>query len=272
MTMDIDAILESQHAFFKSGTTLDPRWRSERLKELARALDKWEKPLCDALWADLHKSANEAFLTEIALVRSEISSAARSVRRWARREKVSTPIACMPSRSYIVKEPLGTALIVSPWNYPVQLLLNPLVGAIAAGCTAVLKPSPYVPNVSETIERMLSETFPKEYIAVVQGNREINRKLFSCRWDIIFFTGKCLLKYNGVFLYCGAFFPRFCCPVVQSPAEAKRKIGFLAFYNLVKRHLKNLFAAAKPIMPIAKPFNPCFLCKFCLLFSDYRKS
>lgn len=189
MTMDIDAILESQHAFFKSGTTLDPRWRSERLKELARALDKWEIPLCDALWADLHKSANEAFLTEIALVRSEISSAARSVRRWARREKVSTPIACMPARSYIVKEPLGTALIVSPWNYPVQLLLNPLVGAIAAGCTAVLKPSPYVPNVSETIERMLSETFPKEYIAVVQGNREINRKLFSCRWDIIFFTG-----------------------------------------------------------------------------------
>ena len=94
-----------------------------------------------------------------------------------------------PSRSYIVKEPLGNALIISPWNYPVQLLLNPLVGAISAGCTAVLKPSPYVPTVSQTIAEMIKETFGQEYIAVVQGHRDANTALLEQRWDIIFFTG-----------------------------------------------------------------------------------
>ena len=89
----------------------------------------------------------------------------------------------------MVKEPLGTALIVSPWNYPVQLLLNPLVGAISAGCTSVLKPSPYVPHVSTVIEMMVKDTFEEKYVAVVQGNREVNAKLFDCRWDLIFFTG-----------------------------------------------------------------------------------
>ena len=95
----------------------------------------------------------------------------------------------MPSRSRVVSEPLGTALIISPWNYPVQLLLNPLVGAISAGCTAILKPSPYVPNVSRVIEEMISETFDQRYIAVVQGNRDVNTALLDERFDIIFFTG-----------------------------------------------------------------------------------
>jgi aldehyde dehydrogenase (NAD+) len=89
----------------------------------------------------------------------------------------------------VVKEPLGTALIVSPWNYPVQLLLNPLVGAISSGCTAVLKPSPYVPTVSKVIEEMIKDTFEEKYIAVVQGNRDVNSILFEQRWDVIFFTG-----------------------------------------------------------------------------------
>ena len=109
--------------------------------------------------------------------------------KWARRKKAATPLKLFPARSYIVKEPLGNALIISPWNYPVQLLLNPLVGAISSGCTAVLKPSPYVPTVSKVIEDMISETFAQEYIAVVQGNRDVNTTLLEQRWDLIFFTG-----------------------------------------------------------------------------------
>ena len=119
----------------------------------------------------------------------EIRNHISHVRKWSRRRKASSPLKLFPSRSYVVKEPLGTALIVSPWNYPVQLLLNPLVGAISSGCTAVLKPSPYVPNVSRVIEEMIKDTFEERYIAVVQGNRDVNTILFEQRWDIIFFTG-----------------------------------------------------------------------------------
>lgn len=192
----IDCIVAAQKAFFKTGATLDPKWRKARLKALYTAMEKWDKALTDALWADLHKSYKEAYLTEISLVKAEIKNAAKHVGKWSRRERHATSMACMPARSYVVKEPLGTALIVSPWNYPVQLLLSPLVGAIAAGCTAVLKPSPYVPMVSKVIEQMIAETFPSEYVAVVQGNRDVNKKLFACRWDMIFFTGSPALAHD----------------------------------------------------------------------------
>lgn len=192
----IDSIVAAQKAFFKTGATLDPKWRKARLKEFLCAMNKWEKELTDALWQDLHKSYKEAYLTEIGLVKAEIKDAASHVRKWSARKMKKTALECMPALSYVVNEPLGTALIVSPWNYPVQLLLNPLVGAIAAGCTAVLKPSPYVPNVSRVIEAMIADTFRQEYIAVVQGNREVNKKLFSCRWDMIFFTGSPALAHD----------------------------------------------------------------------------
>ena len=159
------------------------------LIKLLDAMNRWEKELTDALWTDLHKSYEEAYLTEISIVKGEIKSHLRKVEGWARRKKAHTPIKLFPSRSYIVKEPLGNSLIISPWNYPVQLLLNPLVGAISSGCTAVLKPSPYVPNVSDIIEKMISETFDENYIAVVQGHRDVNAALLEQRWDLIFFTG-----------------------------------------------------------------------------------
>lgn len=192
----IDSIVAAQKAFFRSGETLDPKWRKARLKDFLAAMEKWEKPLTDALWTDLHKSYKEAYLTEIGLVKAEIKDAIKHVGRWSSRKLHKTALGCMPALSYVVNEPLGTALIVSPWNYPVQLLLNPLVGAIAAGCNAVLKPSPYVPNVSRVIETMIADTFKEEYIAVVQGNREVNKKLFSCRWDMIFFTGSPALAHD----------------------------------------------------------------------------
>ncbi|MBE6241469.1 MAG: aldehyde dehydrogenase [Bacteroidales bacterium] len=178
-----------QKGYFKTGVTLDVEFRRRMLEKLLHAIGKWESKLADALWTDLHKSYEEAYLTEISIVKGEIKNHMRHVRRWSKRRKAHSPLKLFPSRSYIVKEPLGTALIISPWNYPVQLLLNPLVGAISAGCTAVLKPSPYVPTVSQVIADMIADTFEDSYIAVIQGNRDVNRMLLEQRWDLIFFTG-----------------------------------------------------------------------------------
>ncbi len=185
----IQTIVESQREFFRNGNTLDYKFRRQQLKCLAKALEKWEKPLSEALWTDLHKSYEEAYLTEFSIVSGEIRNHLSHLKSWMKPKKSSTPLKMFPSQSYLVKEPLGNALIVSPWNYPVQLLLNPLVGAISSGCTAILKPSPYVPNVSKALQQMISEFFDEKYIAVVQGNRDVNKILFDTRFDIIFFTG-----------------------------------------------------------------------------------
>ena len=188
-TEKIQDIVSAQKKYFASGATLDIAFRKDMLRRLSEAMNKWEDRLCDALWSDLHKSYEEAYLTEISIVKAEIRSHIRNVSGWARKKRAHSPLKLFPSRSYITKEPLGCSLIISPWNYPVQLLLNPLVGAISSGCTAVLKPSPYVPAVSRTIEEMINETFDEKYIAVVQGNRNVNTALLDQRWDIIFFTG-----------------------------------------------------------------------------------
>lgn len=185
----INQIHEGQKSFFHLGTTLDIKFRKEMLKKLLAALDAWEDRIYYALWNDLHKSYEEAFLTEVSIVKAEIKKHIKHLGCWTKRRKASTPLKLFPSKSYIVKEPLGNALIIAPWNYPVQLLINPLVGAISAGCTAMLKPSPYVPNVSQVITEMIEETFDSNYIAIVQGNRDINTALLEKRWDIIFFTG-----------------------------------------------------------------------------------
>ena len=189
----IAAIAAAQKTFFRSGATLPETFRRGMLRRFEEALGTWEKPLCEALWTDLHKSYEEAYLTEISIIRGEIRNHLRHLRRWMRPERRSTPLKLFPASSRIVTEPLGTTLIVAPWNYPVQLLLNPLVGAISAGCTAVLKPSPYTPHVAEVIARMIGTAFPEEYIAVVQGNRDVNTLLFGMRWDLIFLTGSPVL-------------------------------------------------------------------------------
>lgn len=185
----IAAIVAAQRDFFRSGATLNRGFRKKQLHRLLEALEKWRKPILEALWHDLHKSEQEAVMTELSIVEGEIKNHLHNLKGWMKTERRSTPLKMMPSRSRIVSEPLGQSLIISPWNYPVQLLLNPLVGAISAGCTAVLKPSPYVPAVSLAIERMIAETFGEEYIAVVQGNRDVNSALLEHRYDIIFFTG-----------------------------------------------------------------------------------
>lgn len=185
----IKKIHTSQQEFFATRATYDIKFRKAMLKKLYAALIKWEKPLCEALYQDLHKSYEEAFLTEISIVLGEIKKHIKHVNSWSKKRYVKTPLKLFPSSTYLVQEPLGNSLIIAPWNYPVQLLLNPLVGAISAGCTAILKPSPYVENVSTVLEKMIKETFDESYIAVVQGNREVNSQLLDLKFDTIFFTG-----------------------------------------------------------------------------------
>ena len=112
----IEALNRAQKDFFATGVTLDPKWRKKQLKILLHAMEEWEKPLADALWTDLHKSYKEAYLTELALVKAELKHALKNVRKWSARECRATALSCMPARSYIVKEPLGTSLIIAPWN------------------------------------------------------------------------------------------------------------------------------------------------------------
>ncbi len=187
--MQIAATIESQRKFFASGQTLDTAFRKRMLRELDSALTKWEDRLYEALEKDLHKSREEAYMTEIGILRSEIDTHLRKLGSWTREKKVFPSPAVMPSSVRVVCEPLGNALIMAPWNYPVLLLLCPLVGAISSGCTAVLKTSPLVPEVSSVLCRMVSETFGSEYIAALSGHREVNAELLEQKFDIIFFTG-----------------------------------------------------------------------------------
>ena len=185
----IPSTVQKQRAYFLASHTLPISFRKRALHQLLQAVKQYEQQLAEALWQDLHKSYEEAYLTELSIIYGEIRNHLRHLSRWARPERKSSPLAIMPASSRIIKEPLGNTLIIAPWNYPVQLLLNPLIGAISAGCTAMLKPSPYVPNVSRVLTEMIRATFSEEYIAIVEGNRQVNQMLLAERWDMIFFTG-----------------------------------------------------------------------------------
>ena len=185
----IPQIIAAQRTYFRSHETLSIEFRLRMLQRLRDAIIKHEKSLTEALYLDLHKSYEEAYLTEISIVLGEIQNFLKHLKKWAAPSKKETPLKLKPAKSCIITEPLGLSLIMAPWNYPVQLLLNPLVGAIAAGCTAILKPSPYVPNVSEALAKLINECFDERYVAVVQGHRDVNSALLKERYDIIFFTG-----------------------------------------------------------------------------------
>lgn len=189
----ISQIITLQRDFFRSGATLDLKFRREMLHRLHNGLRRWEKQLAEALWSDLHKSYEEAYMTEFGILYGEINNHIKHLSSWAKPKCAGLSLKTFPSRSKIMSEPLGNTLIISPWNYPVQLLLNPLVGAISSGCTALLKPSPYTPNVAKVLEKMVADTFDEEYVGVVQGNREVNRYLLEQRFDLIFFTGSPVL-------------------------------------------------------------------------------
>lgn len=187
--MEIGEILEAQRTFFQSGATLPVSFRISMLRRLEAAVLKYEEEIAGALRADLGKSAFESYMCETGMVRSELHYMLRHVRRFAAEKRVPAPLAQFPSRSCGKPGPYGNVLIMSPWNYPFLLTLGPLIDAIAAGNTAVLKPSAYSPATAELIRRITEDCFPPEYVAVVTGGREENAALLQQKFDLIFFTG-----------------------------------------------------------------------------------
>ena len=187
--MNIDEILEQQRKFFRSGATLPVKFRINMLKKLRSAVNQYEAEIAEALKADLGKSDFEGFMCETGLVRSEISYMIRHVRRFARNHSVYTPLAQFASHSYQKPSPYGNVLIMSPWNYPFLLTIDPLADAIAAGNTAIVKPSAYSPATSAIIEKIIKECFAPEYVAVVTGGRKENASLLEKKFDLVFFTG-----------------------------------------------------------------------------------
>ena len=187
--MDFSQIVAKQRQYFNSGATKPVSARIAALKKLAAALEAWEPQFLDALRHDLGKSGFEGWVTEIGMVRGELKEAIRHVKQWSAPRRVPTPITQFPARSYVLREPYGVALIMAPWNYPVQLNLVPVVSALAAGCTVVLKPSAYAAATAEVLAKMLSATFPPELVTVVTGGRAENTALLEQHFDVIFFTG-----------------------------------------------------------------------------------
>lgn len=182
-------LIERQRAYYRMGETRDIEFRVTKLKQLRDAILSSEERIEAALWHDLHKSAYESYLTEISIALQELDDHIRHLRRWAKPHKAATPMQLFGSRSRIVCEPLGLVLIIAPWNYPVQLLMAPLIGALAAGNCVVLKPSPYTPHVSAVMADLVADVFAPEHVTVVQGGREINQELLAERFDYLFFTG-----------------------------------------------------------------------------------
>ncbi len=187
--MNIHEIVKAQREFFRTGATLPVSFRVEMLKKLRDAVDRHEDEIAKALAADLGKSAYESFMCEVGLVRSEISYMIRHTSRLAKERTVWTPLAQFASRSFQKPSPYGNTLIMSPWNYPVLLTLDPLADAIAAGNTAVVKPSAYAPATSALLAELIGSCFPEEYVAVVTGGRQENAALLDEKFDFVFFTG-----------------------------------------------------------------------------------
>ena len=187
--MNIEEILISQRAFFKTGKTLSLAFRIEQLKKLYAAVKKYEAEIADALMEDLGKSAFESYMCETGLALSEISYMIRHTKRFSKEKRVKTPLAQFASRSYKKPSPYGNVLIMSPWNYPFMLTIDPLADAISAGNTAVVKPSAYSPATSRIVEKIVSECFEPEYVAVVTGGRAENTELLNQKFDMVFFTG-----------------------------------------------------------------------------------
>ena len=182
-------LLQKQRAYFQSGATIPVDFRIAQLKKLYATIKKYEAEVNDALKADLGKSHFEAFMCESGLVLSEVSYMIRHTRKFAKRKTVRTPLAQFASHSFRQPVPYGNTLIMSPWNYPFLLTMDPLADAIAAGNTVIVKPSAYSPATSRIIEKILSECFPPEYAAVVTGGRAENAALLEQKFDFVFFTG-----------------------------------------------------------------------------------
>lgn len=186
---EIKDILQQQNHFFSSGKTIQAEFRLKQLESLKEAMIRHEADLAAALKEDLGKSRMESYMCEIGLTLSELTWMQKHLRNLMRSKRVSTPAAQFAAKSFRSPSPYGTVLIMSPWNYPVLLTLDPLIDAIAAGNTAVVKPSAYAPCTFDVMKTMIEECFPAHYVAVVDGGRAENQALLQQRFDMIFFTG-----------------------------------------------------------------------------------
>lgn len=186
---EIKSVLDKQKKFFSTGATFPISARKAALEKLLHALEENETALLAALKADLGKSAQEGYMCEIALVKSEIRYMIRHVSSYARERRVHTPLAQTFSRSFVKAVPYGCVLIMSPWNYPLLLSLEPLADAIAAGNTAIIKPSAYAPATSDMIGTIINTCFPPQFVTVIKGGRAENTALLDSPFDYIFFTG-----------------------------------------------------------------------------------
>ncbi|HEH1681395.1 TPA: aldehyde dehydrogenase [Staphylococcus aureus] len=176
-------------AFFNTQQTKDISFRKEQLKKLSKAIKSYESDILEALYTDLGKNKVEAYATEIGITLKSIKNARKELKNWTKTKNVDTPLYLFPTKSYIKKEPYGTVLIIAPFNYPFQLVFEPLIGAIAAGNTAIIKPSELTPNVARVIKRLINETFDANYIEVIEGGIEETQTLIHLPFDYVFYTG-----------------------------------------------------------------------------------
>ncbi len=262
--MDFAAASQRQRAFFQTGATRSLEFRRSQLERLAGALEQHEAALLAALQADLGKSPCQGYASEFGLVRMEIRHALRNLRRWAAPQRRRTPWFVAPASGWVEAEPFGLALILGPWNYPVQLLVSPLVSAIAAGNCVVLKPSELAPRTAKAITELISDCFDEPLVTVVNGGADVAEALLRERFDRIFFTGSTRVgrlvmaaaakHLTPVTLELGGKCPAIVC--ADSPVElAARRIAWGKFMNagqtcvapafvLVERKARDPFVAA----------------------------
>jgi aldehyde dehydrogenase (NAD+) len=262
--MNFTAAVQRQRAFFRTGATRPIGFRRAQLEKMSSALARGEAGLLAALQADLRKSPGQAYTSEIGLLQAEIRCALKNLARWMAPTRGKTPWLVAPARGQVQREPYGVTLILGPWNYPVQLLLTPLVSAITAGNCAVLKPSELAPRTAEAIAALVRETFAEEYISVATGGADVAEALLRERFDKIFFTGSTRVgravmtavaqQLTPVTLELGGKCPAIVCG--DAPMElAARRIAWGKFMNagqtcvapdfaLVHRGVREAFVAA----------------------------
>lgn len=185
----LNSEIQNVRDLFQTQSTKDIKFRKKYLKALKKSIKKHEPDILDALKSDLGKNKVEAYATEVGFVMKELSYIIKELKNWAKTKSVTTPMMQFPAKSFIKYEPYGTVLIIGPFNYPFQLVMSPLIGALAAGNCAVVKPSEMTPQTSMVVQEILEEVFPPDYVKVVQGEKEVTSQLLDERFDYIFFTG-----------------------------------------------------------------------------------
>ena len=185
----VESLINEQREYFYSGQTKQISFRKQQLINLKNAVLKYEKEISQALYDDLHKSEFEAYATEIGLVLESLGFMINNIDSWAKPVAVKTPIQFQPGKSFIVRDPYGVVCIIAPFNYPFQLVMEPLMGAIIGGNTAIIKPSEFSVHTTAIIKKIVNETFQPHYVRVIEGEKELVQELIHASFDYIFFTG-----------------------------------------------------------------------------------